>query len=106
MDDNVSDLEVSVDVQQYGSEDVYRIIMADNIDKENGTSATNDMILQTLLPQNEMLMSLLTTNARNEEVYFSHDFSKSLSVFNVKSKPHEVADWLKALCGVAKLNRW
>lgn len=87
MDDNVGDHEVSVDVQQYSSEDVNQIIMGDNMDKDNGTSALINLILLALLRQNEMLMSKLTTNARRE-VYFS----RSLSVFNSKSKLHVAAD--------------
>jgi len=40
------------------------------------------------------------------EVYVSPDFSKTLTTFNGKCKPHEVADWLNTLCGVAELHRW
>lgn len=110
--DGGSEHEASVDTVKCSSEDVNNIVVgntANNMSKKSTNddkASSNDLILQTLLRQNEMLMSMLTTNARKEEVYFSHDFSKSLSVFNGKGKPHEAADWLKALSGVAKINRW
>lgn len=65
----------------------------------------NELIMQTLPHQNELLMGMLTTNTRKEEVYFLHDFTKSLSVFNGNGKLQETADWLKKLCGAARLNR-
>lgn len=68
---------------------------------------SNTMLMQTVLRQNKLLMSMLASmNTRKEQARWSSDVIKSLPTFSGKGKPNEASDWLKTLCDAASLYGW
>lgn len=108
--DETSDHQVNP--TQQGNNDLEQTVMGALADvKINDEVETkmdsNAVLIQTILRQNELLMSMLTSmNLRKEEVYWSPVVIKSLPVFSGKGKPNEASDWLKTLREAAILYRW
>lgn len=102
MDESRSD-HVGALALNYSAEDIEKIVMGTNIDREVNVKANSNTLLmpseeaktdsnalmQALFRLNELLMSMLTSNnLRKEKVYFPPYSTKTLSTFNGKSKPH------------------
>jgi len=97
-----SDLKVDEETE-YNAQEVRKVVLGQNDGKED----PNALLVRTLIKQNEMLMSMLALKGKQPaEMYVPTDFSKTLPAFDGKCKPHETADWLSTLCGVAELHRW
>lgn len=109
MDKTSDDLE---NPTQRSSEDIKRTVTgADGDVKINAQEETkadsNAVLIQAILRQNELLMSILAPmSLRKEEVYWSPVVIKSLPVFNGKGNSNEASNWLKILQEAAVLYRW
>jgi len=90
------------DGTRYTEQEIWIVILG----LDNGKKDPIALLVQTLIKQNEMLMSMLVPKDKQPKVYSPPDMSKTLPTFNRNFKPHEVADWMSTLCGVAKLYRW
>ncbi|KAF0756524.1 Uncharacterized protein FWK35_00008112, partial [Aphis craccivora] len=93
---------------QYSTDEVNRVIFGQSSQNtQSHVKEDGNTLMQTLLKQNELLMRMLAIKEKPpEEVYAPPDLSKVLPTFDGKCKPHEAADWLSTLCGVASLHRW
>jgi len=95
------------DETEYTKQEVMKVFLGQDDSKKVGKEDQNALLVQTLIEQNEMLMSMLELKGKQPaEVYVPPDLSKTLPTFNGKCKPHEAADWLSTLCGVAELHCW
>lgn len=72
----------------YTSEHVEQVILGQDASTKKDT---NELLVQTLLKQNEMLMSMLALKGRQpEEMYVPPDLSKTLPTFDGRCKPHKL----------------
>lgn len=93
---------------QLNSEDIIQTVTgADGDVKVETKMDSNAVLMQTILRQNELLLSMLTSmSLQKEEVYWSPVVIKSLPVFNGKDDSNEASNWLKILREAANLYRW
>lgn len=79
-----------------------------NTNANNVSTADTNVLFNTLMVQNNMLMEFLKVQQSKptNDITIAPDLNKSIPVFNGLSSGYQALDWLQTVNGVANLHRW